>query len=111
VVVVPPDAAVGEPGPVLICDDGSEYARRAEAHAQALSARLGRGVDRVAVETGDPVEQIAAAAAERRACVVVAGTRGRSQLTWRVFGSVCEGLVRAAGRPVMLVSAHAHEPA
>ena len=59
------------------------------------------------VEDGDPVEALARAARERRACLVVTGTRGRGPLRGQLFGSVSTGLVRAAGRPVMLVSAHA----
>ena len=110
VVVVPPDAALREPGPVLVGDDGSEHGRRAVRHAEALAARLDRGLVRVHVEDGDPVEELARAAREQRACLAVVGTRGRGPLRGQLFGSVSTGLVRAAGRPVMLVSEHAGEP-
>ena len=103
-------AALREPGPVLVGDDGSEHSRRAVRHAEALSARLDRGLERMHVEEGDPVAQLARAARERGACAVVAGTRGRGPLLGQLFGSVSTGLVRAAGRPVMLVSEHAREP-
>ena len=111
VVVVPPDAALREPGPVLVGDDGSEHGRRAVRHAEALAARLDRDLVRMHVEDGDPVEELARAAREQRACLPVTGTRGRGPLRGQLFGSVSTGLVRAAGRPVMLVSAHAGAPA
>jgi nucleotide-binding universal stress UspA family protein len=107
VVVVPPDAELGEPGPVLVGDDGSEHGRRAVRHAEALATRIEREVASLRVEDGDPVEALARAARERRACLVVTGTRGHGPLRGQVFGSVSTGLVRAAGRPVMLVSRHA----
>jgi nucleotide-binding universal stress UspA family protein len=110
VVVVPPDAALREPGPVLVGDDGSEHGRRAVGHAEALAARLERGIVCVRVEDGDPVEALARAAREQRACLAVAGTRGRGPLRGQLFGSVSTGLIRAAGRAVMLVSAHAGAP-
>ena len=65
---------------------------------------------RVKVEEGDPVEELARIAAERRACLVAAGTRGRGPLRGELFGSVSKGLVRDAGRPVMLVSEQAEPP-
>jgi nucleotide-binding universal stress UspA family protein len=110
VVVVPPDAALHEPGPVLVGDDGSEHGRRALGHAEALASRIKRDLVRVHVEEGDPVEALARAAREGRACLAVVGTRGRGPLHGQLFGSVSTGLVRAAGRPVMLVSAHAQAP-
>ncbi len=111
VVVVPPDAALHEPGPVLVGDDGSEHGRRAVRHAEALGARLGRDLKRMQVEKGDPVEQLARTARELQVCVAVVGTRGRRPLLGQLFGSVSTGLVRAAGRPVMLVSERAGTPA
>ena len=110
VVVVPPDAALREPGPVLVGDDGSEHAQRAVRHGEALATRLDRELVRLHVEDGDPVDELARAARERRACLAVAGTRGRGPLRGQVFGSVSTGLVRAAGRPVVLVSESAAEP-
>ena len=110
VMVVPPGAALREPGPVLVGDDGSDHGRRAVRHAEALSARLGRDLDHMHVEEGDPAEQLARAARERQACVAVVGTRGRGPVMGQLFGSVSTGLVRAAGRPVMLVSERAREP-
>jgi nucleotide-binding universal stress UspA family protein len=111
VVVVPPDAALHEPGPVLVGDDGSEHGRRAVRHAEALAADLERGLVRVQVADGDAVDALVRAAREQRACLAVVGTRGRGPLRGELFGSVSTGLVRRAGRPVMLVSAHAEAPA
>jgi nucleotide-binding universal stress UspA family protein len=110
VAVVPPDAALREPGPVLVGDDRSEHGRHAVRHAEALAVRLGRGILHVHVEDGDPVEELARAAREHRACLAVTGTRGRGPLRGQLFGSVSTGLVRTAGRPVVLVSEHAMAP-
>jgi nucleotide-binding universal stress UspA family protein len=110
VVAVPPDAALCEPGPVLVGDDGSEHGRRAVLHAEVLSARLERRLVRLHVESGDPVDELARVAREQRVCLAVTGTRGRGPLQGQLLGSVSTGLVRAAGRPVMLVSEHAGTP-
>jgi nucleotide-binding universal stress UspA family protein len=75
-----------------------------------LAARLERGLVRVRVEDGDPVEELTSAGRQQRACLTVTGTRGRGPLRGQRFGSVSTGLVRTAGRPVMLVSEHAGEP-
>jgi len=109
-VVVASDDAVREPGPVLVADDGSEHALRATRHAESLAARLERDLVRVHIEDGDAVEGLVRAAQEQRACVVVTGTRGRGPLRGELLGSVSTDLVRDAGRPVMLVSAHAEPP-
>lgn len=107
VVVVAPGDALNEPGPVLVGDDGSEHAQRAVRHAQELAARLDRDLVPLHVEDGDPVEGLARAAREQRACLAVTGTRGRGPLRGQLLGSVSTGLVRTAGRPVVLVSERA----
>lgn len=111
VVIVPPDAALREPGPVLVGDDGSDHGRRAVVHAEAMASVLGRSLVPVRVEEGDPAAALAREARDRRACLVVTGTRGHGPVLAGLVGSVSAGVVRAAGRPVMLVSAHAAEPA
>lgn len=58
----------------------------------------------VAVEDGHPVDVVAREAGARSAALVVAGTRGRNKLSAALLGSVSTGLVRGAGRPVVLVS-------
>jgi nucleotide-binding universal stress UspA family protein len=110
-VAVPPGAALREPGPVLVGDDGSEHGRRAVRHAEALAGLLERELVPVYVVDGDPVEELARTARERRACLAVAGTRGRGPLRGEILGSVSTGLVRTAGRPVVLVSQGADPPA
>jgi nucleotide-binding universal stress UspA family protein len=111
VMVVPPELALREPVPVVVGNDGSEHGRRAVRHAEALAARLDRDLVPMHVEDGDPVDELARAARERRACLAVVGTRGRGPLRGQLFGSVSAGLVRAAGRPVVLVSERARAPA
>jgi nucleotide-binding universal stress UspA family protein len=111
VVTVPPAAQVGDAGPVLACDDGSDHARRAVLHADALADRLRRDVVRMRVDDGDPVETIASAGHEQRACLIVTGTRGRGPVRTALFGSVSTGLVRSAARPVVLVPLSAGDPA
>ena len=110
VTVVPPDAAVGEAGPVIVGDDGSDHGRRAVGHASVIAARLGREVVRMHVEEGDPGTVIGEAARDRRACLIVTGTRGRGPVRAELFGSVSTGLVQRAGRPVVLVSLNAEGP-
>ena len=107
---MPPDAAPRETGPVLVGDDGSEHGRRAVVHAEALAARLQRELVCRHVQDGDPVEALSRAASELQACLVVAGSRGRGRLRAQLLGSVSTGLVRTAGRPVMLVSEQAGVP-
>ena len=110
VVVVPPDAALREAGPILVGNDESEHGRRAVRHAEVLAARLERPLVHMQVDDGDPAEELARAAREQRACLAVVGSRGHGPLRGQLFGSVSTSLVRAAGRPVVLVSEHAGEP-
>jgi nucleotide-binding universal stress UspA family protein len=64
---------------------------------------------RLVVEYGDPVQVLTGVARERAAALLVTGTRGRNALSSALLGSVSVGLVRAAGRPVVLVPASAGE--
>ena len=52
-----------------------------------------------------PWRALAAAAADHDAAVIVTGSRGHSTLVSALIGSVAEGLIRHAGRPVLLVPA------
>ena len=100
---------MAEPGPVLVGDDGSDHARRAVHHAAALADRLGRDLVRMEADDADPVQAIAAACREHRACLIATGTRGRGPMRAEVLGSVSSGLIQTAERPVMLVPASAGE--
>jgi nucleotide-binding universal stress UspA family protein len=109
VVTVPPDAAIAEPGPELVGDDGSDHARRAVHHAAALADLLGRELVRMEAVGNDPVQELSAAGREHRACLIAAGTRGRGPIRAELLGSVSSGVVQTAERPVMLVPASAGE--
>jgi nucleotide-binding universal stress UspA family protein len=51
----------------------------------------------------DVPSSIVATAAERAAAIIVTGTRGRSRIAAALLGSTAEGILRGAGRPVLLV--------
>jgi nucleotide-binding universal stress UspA family protein len=89
-------------------DAGAELAGELHAAARTAAAVPGApAVDltvQVAAEDGDPVEVVAREAEARDAALVVAGTRGRNKLSAALLGSVSTGLIREAGRPVVLVS-------
>lgn len=59
---------------------------------------------RVLVRRGRPLEEILAAADEEDIDIIVMGTHGRRGVIRALMGSVAEGVIRAAGRPVMVVS-------
>jgi nucleotide-binding universal stress UspA family protein len=107
VVMVRADMAIAEGGPVLVGDDGSGHADRAVHHAAALAGRLGRGLVRMEAHDDDPVQELAAAGREHRACLIATGTRGRGPIRTELLGSVSAGLVQTAACPVMLIPASA----
>jgi nucleotide-binding universal stress UspA family protein len=110
-VVVAPDAVVGDSGPLLFGDDGSEHAARAARHAVRIAALLGRDVVTITADAGDPATAIAEAARSHRACLILLGTRGRGPVRANLLGSVSTALVQTADRPVALVPATAGDPA
>jgi nucleotide-binding universal stress UspA family protein len=58
----------------------------------------------MAIETSrNVVGAIVDAADEHDAAIVVTGTRGRSRVAAALLGSSAEGILRCAGRPVLLV--------
>lgn len=69
----------------------------------AAVAALGAEQDRppldlkvgLAVEEGDPVEELARVGRDRDAALIITGARGRNVLTSALLGSVSAGLVRA----------------
>jgi nucleotide-binding universal stress UspA family protein len=85
-----------------------EVARdEAEAHARDAQAQLTTGAwacELAAVKTARNVPTaIIQAADECDAAVIVTGTRGRSRIAAALLGSSAEGILRHAGRPVLLV--------
>ena len=55
------------------------------------------------IRTGDPVDEILAAAADNGTDLIVMTTHGRSGLTKALMGSVTEGVVRHAEVPVLIL--------
>jgi nucleotide-binding universal stress UspA family protein len=71
--------------------------------AGALTAAGWNG-ETTAIEARHNVaSSIVAGAAEHDAAVIVTGTRGRSRIAATLLGSTAEGILRGAGRPVLLV--------
>lgn len=52
---------------------------------------------------GDPAQEIIAAAREKRADLIVMGSRGRGQLEGLILGSVSERVLHSAQMPVLIV--------
>ena len=78
---------------------------RLERDAQALVARgRQRGIDvTFLVWTGDPGDQVVAAAEAEGVDMVVVGSHGRGTVGRLLLGSVSEKVVRNAGCPVLVV--------
>ena len=107
VVVVAPNDALRQPGPVLVGDDGSEHAMRAVRHAEALAARLGSDLVLLHVEEGD---------AGRRAPRATPPLSGGRAWQWPGLGPAgrCEAAPRASsatpGARSSFVPEHAGTP-
>ena len=69
-----------------------------QAHAGGIEAEY-------AIVEGRPVDAILAAAAARKANLIVIGTHGRRGLVRLLVGSTTEGVLRATGVPVLVVRA------
>ena len=86
--------------------------REAEEHARRAAELLGEAgwsCRTVALETARSIPgALILAAEERDAAVIVTGTRGRSRIAAALLGSSAEGIMRHAGRPVLLVPPLAH---
>jgi nucleotide-binding universal stress UspA family protein len=73
-------------------------------HGAAQLAAAGWSCETATVETARSVPgAIILAAEDHDAGIVVTGTRGRSRFTAALLGSTAEGVLRHAGRPVLLV--------
>lgn len=100
--VVPP------PGGVPVYDAAWDHAIREqeESHLRALAARAGErgGVDvRAEVIDGPVVDALAEYAAAVDAALIVMTTHGRGGFSRLWLGSIADGLVRRATRPVLLL--------
>ena len=71
-----------------------EAAERAEAAGVKVRTRLA---------TGDPVERICAYGREIGARLIAVGTRGHSTVASLILGSVSNGVIRNAARPVLVI--------
>jgi nucleotide-binding universal stress UspA family protein len=70
--------------------------------AVSTPAEAAHSVERLAIG-GDPAEMLARAAADRRAALLVVGSRGRGPLRAALLGSVSMALTRVATCPVLIV--------
>src|SRR4029079_8067010 len=92
--------------PAAMLDDLLQAERRhAEAalleaaeRAQAAGVRV-----RTRLATGDPVERICAYARELDARLIAVGTRGHGTVASLILGSISNGVIRNASRPVLVV--------
>jgi nucleotide-binding universal stress UspA family protein len=75
--------------------------RALEGHAERRSLDLHVSI---ASETGEAVEGISRVARDRRAALIVGGTRGLNPTAAALVGSVSAGVVLEGGRPVVLAS-------
>ena len=86
-------------------EDDTLRAAMAKAEASGVSARA------VSI-LGDPVLELPAYAERMAADLIVIGSRGLGGVTSALLGSVSKGVLKHAGRPVLIVrAAHAHVPA
>lgn len=104
-VVVPVPPQVVEGSRHVVIEDVEGRLAEARAYLAPLAAELtARGVRvRTTVRRGDPVIEIAAAAAEMGADVIAMTTHGRSGLGRVLFGSVAEAVLRQVDIPVFLM--------
>lgn len=70
--------------------------------AIAMTTPVGDHVERLAV-SGDPADELARAAADRRAALLVVGSRGRGPVRAALLGSVSAGITRHSPCPVLIV--------
>jgi nucleotide-binding universal stress UspA family protein len=102
-----PDFVGYEPGPQTVRDSRAaelhDEHRGLQGEAEALRAR---GIDATALLVqGSTVEKIASEAERLEAELVVVGSHGHGAVRKLLVGSVSEGLLRQAGRPVLVVPA------
>ena len=79
---------------------GDDFAAGLEAIAKTTP--LGGDVERLAVN-GDPADELTRAAADRRAALLVVGSRGRGPVRAALLGSVSASVTRLSPCPVLIV--------
>ena len=88
--------------------EAGEERERLQAHIDALAARADNATfDVELVGHGQPSAEIARAASDHGADLILIGRRGRNPLTELLLGSTAEAVCRGSHRPVLLVSAGA----
>lgn len=85
-------------GPHADRDEAEAPLRTAAPAAEA--AGVSYALERI---SGDTVDMIVALADTKEADLIVVGSRGRNPVTTALLGSVSHGLLRRAGRPVLVV--------
>jgi nucleotide-binding universal stress UspA family protein len=96
-------------GAQALDDAGRETAEGLAAEGAELARAAGFDAEPRAVSSSGPFfASLLDVAAELDACVIVAGSRGRSSLAAAVLGSVSTGILHHAGRPVLIVRDDAH---
>lgn len=83
--------------------EGARKWAAAQLEQRVAAARSSGVLARSALRVGVPHEEIARAAADEKAEMVVVGTHGRSGLDRLLLGSVAERVVRVAPCPVLTV--------
>jgi nucleotide-binding universal stress UspA family protein len=107
-VAAPDPEFVGfEAGPQSVRDQRAETLRKEHRLLQELADRARRrGIETKAVLVQGPtVETILAQAHKGKADLIVTGSHGHGALYKTVLGSVSEGILRGARRPVLVVPA------
>ena len=108
-----PDFVGYEPGPQHVRDNRAQVLREEHRQLQEWSKSLRtRGVEVTALLIQGPTVLTLLEEAKRLAVdAIVLGTHGHGRLYKLLMGSVCEGVIRAASVPVILVPARAGESA
>jgi len=91
---------------------GGFFAIEPEAKAQSVAEQAAKDLDDAGIKAhyevrkaiyGQAADQIAAAARDHDAGVIVMGSRGRSDLTALVLGSTAHKVIHLSDRPVLVV--------
>ena len=98
-----PALAYGAASELAALEDSLDEAGRATLARAAASFEAAQVHVTTRLLRGDPAAEIAAAANEANADVIVLGCRGRGQLHGLLLGSVSERVLHTASRPVLIV--------